>query len=268
MKLQGIFLPVTVPFDHKGDLYAVKVQHNVEKWNRTGLSGYVVCGREGAYISSDEKIRMLEWVAKYSAPEKLLIATVGMLSVRETVALANRAESLGYKAALVHAPNETPETRLLYIRAVADRTKVPVIVSGIGAQETVPEHPAIAAVVVDSVVSIGQTNVPLLAGSGAGLAQSLAAGATGAVLDIANAIPYATISIWEAHRTRDTEAALDWQKRIAAADAIVRLKYGTAGLKTAMDLKGYYGGPPRLPLTVLTPDQKREIEQAFEGIKG
>jgi len=32
-------------------------------------------------------------------------------------------------------------------------------------------------------------------------------------------------------------------------------------------LKGYYGGPPRLPLTTVTPDVKREIEQAFEGIK-
>jgi 4-hydroxy-2-oxoglutarate aldolase len=38
-------------------------------------------------------------------------------------------------------------------------------------------------------------------------------------------------------------------------------------LKYAMDLKGYYGGPTRLPLTVVTPDAKREIEQGFEGIK-
>ncbi|HLX43819.1 MAG TPA: dihydrodipicolinate synthase family protein [Bryobacteraceae bacterium] len=265
MKLQGIFLPVTVPFDHNGELYAVKVQHNVEKWNRTGLSGYVVCGREGVYLSTEEKIRMWEWVAEYSVPEKVLIAATGMPSVRETVTLTNHAESLGYKAALVAAPDETPETRLLYIRAVADRAKIPVIITGITAKEALPEHPNIVAVVSDCP---GPRNVPVLAGAGNGLAQSLAGGATGALLDIANAIPYAAISIWEAHRTRDTEAALDWQQRVAAADEIVRLKYGLAGLKTAMDLNGYYGGPPRLPLTVLTPDQKREIEQAFEGIKG
>ncbi len=35
-----------------------------------------------------------------------------------------------------------------------------------------------------------------------------------------------------------------------------------------MDLNGYYGGPPRLPLTVLKPEPQREIEQAFDGIKG
>lgn len=263
MKLQGIFLPVTVPFDHNGDVYAVKVQHNVQKWNRTGLSGYVVCGREGAYLSTDEKIRMWEWVAEYSAPEKLLIAATGTPSVHETVRLTNHAETLGYKAALVSAPNESSETRRLYFRAVADRAKIPVIASA--ADETVPEHPNITAVVGDR---SGQRKVPVLACAGAELAESLAAGATGAILDIANAIPYAAISIWEAHRTRDTEAALDWQKRIAAADEVVRVKYGIAALKAAMDLNGYYGGPPRLPLTVLTPEQRREIERAFEGIKG
>jgi 4-hydroxy-2-oxoglutarate aldolase len=48
----------------------------------------------------------------------------------------------------------------------------------------------------------------------------------------------------------------------------VTTKYGVPGLKYAMDLQGYYGGPPRLPLTVLKPEQQREIEQAFDGLKG
>ena len=47
MKLQGIFAEITTPFDHKGDIYKTKVEHNVEKWNRTTLAGYVVCGRAG-----------------------------------------------------------------------------------------------------------------------------------------------------------------------------------------------------------------------------
>jgi 4-hydroxy-2-oxoglutarate aldolase len=35
-----------------------------------------------------------------------------------------------------------------------------------------------------------------------------------------------------------------------------------------MDLNGYYGGPPRLPLTVPGPEAKREIEEAFQDLKG
>ena len=35
-----------------------------------------------------------------------------------------------------------------------------------------------------------------------------------------------------------------------------------------MDLNGYYGGPPRLPLTPIGPAAKAEIEEAFLDLKG
>jgi 4-hydroxy-2-oxoglutarate aldolase len=47
MKLQGIFPPITTPFDHNGNIYLSKIQHNVEKWNLTMLAGYVVMGSTG-----------------------------------------------------------------------------------------------------------------------------------------------------------------------------------------------------------------------------
>jgi 4-hydroxy-2-oxoglutarate aldolase len=108
----------------------------------------------------------------------------------------------------------------------------------------------------------------VLTGSAPTLAPSLAVGCVGAVLAFANAAPYTTVSIWEAHRTRENAAALDWQNRITKAAQLVTTTYGIPGLKYAMDLNGYYGGPPRLPLTVLKPEQQREIEVAFDGIKG
>ena len=61
---------------------------------------------------------------------------------------------------------------------------------------------------------------------------------------------------------------MDWQHRILRAAQLVTTKYGIPGLKHAMDLNGYYGGPPRLPLTVIKPEAQREIEQAFDGLKG
>ncbi|MGH9559222.1 MAG: dihydrodipicolinate synthase family protein [Bryobacteraceae bacterium] len=256
IKIQGIFLPIAIPFDHHGSIWEIKLQHNVDKWNRTSLAGYVVPGPEAAYLSTDEKIRVWQWTAKYAAPGKILIANCGMPSVHETVELANRAADLGYKAALV-CP--THEDSAIYFQAVADRAKIPVIACGNST------HPNIAATVVDRVE---KAEGPILAGSALRLADSFATGASGAMLALANAIPYATIGIWEAHRTREVEAALDWQNRIARAAELVEKKFGIPGLKHAMDLNGYYGGPPRLPLTVLMPEARKEIEQAFDGIKG
>lgn len=261
MKLQGIFIPVAVPFDHRGELYPVKVQHNFEKWNRTAVSGYVVCGAESRYLSSEEKIRLWEWAAQYAAPEKLLIANAGMPSVAETVTLINHAATLRYRIAVIDAPAGPPELQATYFHAVADRAKIPIIASGSHAKDAA-QHPNV-------IGSAGckVSDLPFVGDCDASMAEAFAAGASAVFAQFANAAPYVAISIWEAHRTREPEAALDWQKRIAPAVALFE-KYGPAGVKHAMDLNGYYGGLPRLPLVGLTPQAKKEIEQALDGIKG
>jgi len=294
LKLHGIFPPIATPFDHSGELYKIKVQHNIEKWNRTGLAGYVVCGSTGesVYLSTEEKIRLWEWVAENAAPEKLLIAGTGVEGVRETIELTNRAAGIGYKAAMVRTPFyyrnliQRTEAQTLYFRAVADSSKIPIIIynwpqaTGVDiatdAVAALSHHPNIIAIKESSgnlekvmqMIREVKPGFQVLVGSAPTLAPSLVVGAVGAVLAYANAAPYSTISIYEAHRTRETAAALDWQNRIAPAAQLVTTKYGVAGLKYAMDLNGYYGGIPRLPLTPIGPEAKKEIERAFDGIKG
>src|ERR1700704_6276560 len=136
LKLNGIIPPIATPFDHRGDLYKVKVQHNVEKWNRTALTGYCVCGSTGesVFLTTEEKIQMWEWVAEYADSSKLLIAGTGVESVHETVALTNKAAEIGYKAAMVRTPHyyknyaARNETQILYFRAVADRSRIPIMI--------------------------------------------------------------------------------------------------------------------------------------------
>jgi 4-hydroxy-2-oxoglutarate aldolase len=294
MKLQGIFPPIATPFNHEGEIWKIKVQHNVEKWNRTGLSGYVVCGSTGesVMLTTEEKIQLWEWVAEYAATEKLLIAGTGVESVRETVDLTNRAAEIGYKAAMVRTPHyyknliNNAAAQMLYFRAVADQANIPILiynwpqVTGVDIPaEAVTElshHPNIIAIKessgnLEKVMTMIRTVKPgfqVLTGSAPTLAPSLAVGCSGAVLAFSNAAPYATVSIWEAHRTREPEAALDWQNRISHAAYLVTAKHGVPGLKYAMDLAGYYGGPPRLPLTVPCPEAKKEIEEAFAGLRG
>src|SRR6187200_493426 len=136
MKLQGIFPPITTPFDHSGAILASKVQHNVEKWNRTTLAGYVVMGSTGesVMLTPEEKFTMWELAAKHAAPEKLLIAGTGVESVRETVWLTNKAAEMGYKAAMVRTPHyykgllNRVDAQVLYFRSVADQAKIPLMI--------------------------------------------------------------------------------------------------------------------------------------------
>ncbi len=294
IKLQGIFPPIATPFDRNGDLYPAKVEHNITKLNKTGLSGYVVCGSTGesVFLTTDEKLRLFELVARHAAPEKLLLCGTGVESVRETIDLTNRAAEMGYKAAMVRTPHyyknlvNNGAAQALYYRAVADASKIPLMIynwpqaTGVDIPAaTVAElshHPNIIAIKessgnIEKVMQMIRETEPgfqVLVGSAPTLAPSFAVGAVGAVLAYANAAPYSTIAIWEAHRQREFDAAMDWQRRIAHAAVLVTTKYGIPGLKYAMDLNGYYGGPVRSPLSPVGPAAKAEIEAAFADLKG
>lgn len=294
MKLQGIYPPITTPFTFDGELYKAKVQHNIEKLNLTALSGYVVCGSTGesVMLTAEEKLQMFEWVAHYAGSDKLLLCGTGVESVRETVCLTNRAAEMGYKAAMVRTPHyyknllNRNDAQVLYFRSVADQSKIPLMIynwpqaTGLDispeAVVLLSEHPNVIAIKESSgnlekvmqMIREVKPGFQVLVGSAPTLWPSLTVGAVGAVLAFANAAPYSTITIWEAYRTREMEAAQDWQNRITRAAQLVTTKYGVSGLKYAMDLNGYYGGPPRLPLTVPTPEAKIEIEAAFRDLKG
>lgn len=294
IKFQGIYPPIATPFTPDGDIYEAKVRHNVEKWNGVNLTGYVVTGSTGesVMLTEAEKIRMFELVAQHAKPGKQLLCGTGVESVRETVSLTNRAAEMGYVAAMVRTPHyyknllNNFDAQVLYFRAVADQSKIPLMIynwpqaTGLDiAAEAVAklsEHPNIAAIKESSgslekvmkMIREVKPGFQVLSGSAPTLYPSLKVGAAGAVLAFANAAPYACVTIWEAFRTREEEAGMDWQNRIAHAATLVTVKYGVPGLKFAMDLNGYYGGTPRLPLTVPSPSAKTEIQAAFAEIKG
>ena len=294
LKLQGIYPPITTPFNSDGEIYRAKLTANIESWNRTGLSGYVVMGSTGesVMLTQEEKYLCWELAASAAAPEKLLIAGTGMESVQETVALTNKAAEMGYKAAMVRTPHyyknliNRGDAQALFFRCVADRVKIPIMIynwpqaTGVDippeAVAALSEHPNIIAIKESSgnlekvmqMIRECRSGFQVLVGSAPTLAPSFQVGAVGAVLAFANAAPYACVTIWEAHRTREFDAALDWQNRVTRAAQLVTTKYGVPGLKYAMDLNGYYGGPPRLPLVPPTSEARKEIEAAFDGIKG
>ena len=58
--------------------------------------------------------------------------------------------------------------------------------------------------------------------------------------------------------------ALELQNRLIPVNRAVTSKFGVAGLKAAMDLLGYDGGSPRLPLDPLSEAQLIELKVIFK----
>jgi len=107
----------------------------------------------------------------------------------------------------------------------------------------------------------------VMVGAAHKLLPSLDAGAVGAILAFACPAPTACYEIYAAWKEGDAELARLKQERIAKASQRVVGDLGVPGVKHAMDLNGYYGGPARLPFLPLTADLKAEIAQLMEDVR-
>jgi len=93
------------------------------------------------------------------------------------------------------------------------------------------------------------------------LLDSLQVGASGGVLGFAAPAPTICFEIYAAFRDNDLELARSKQQKLEPATKRVVSQMGIPAVKYAMDLNGYYGGPPRLPLLPLSAAQKTEVEE-------
>jgi dihydrodipicolinate synthase/N-acetylneuraminate lyase len=107
----------------------------------------------------------------------------------------------------------------------------------------------------------------VLAGAAQKLKASLDAGAVGAVLAFADAAPTACFEILAAWKDGDMQLAEEKQQRIRDAATTIVGKHGVPAVKYAMELNGYYGGPPRLPLLPLDAAVKSEVERLMADIR-
>lgn len=138
MLLEGIFPPVTTCFYPDGRPYWRKLEHNIERYSRSPVSGLVLLGSTGeaVMLSDDESREALRIAREAAAPEKVLIAGVGRESVLETLRLAEAAARLDYDAVLVRTPHfyhpQMGEREMItFYQAVADRSPLPVLLYNI-----------------------------------------------------------------------------------------------------------------------------------------
>ena len=292
MQLDRVLAPISTPFGPDGTLDLDGLGRNLARYVREGLRGFVVAGSTGeaVFLNGEEKVRLFaaaaEGVRKAAtsgAGDVLLVAGTAAESVRETVAVIREAAGLGYHAALVVTPYYykaqmlRPETQETFFTAVADAAALPVLLynfpqmTGIDLPVEVvarlAEHRNVAGIK-DSSADLGRIRAllaavpagfPVLVGASATYDQSLALGARGGILALANMRPAETVAVHERFRRGDVEGAARQQRTLAEV-ASIPPRYGIQGLKYAMDLAGYAGGSCRLPLLPLSATQKQEIE--------
>lgn len=291
MNLNGVFPPITTPFHGDGSLALDALRKNIERYNRIRLAGYVVLGSTGEafLLSWEESIRVLETARSAVAPGKTMIAGTGVDCTSEAILRTNRAAELGYDVALIRTPHYyrpqmTPDAQVEHFLRVADAARIPILIysvpqfTGVNVEPPLAarlaEHPNIIGIKESSgdvrrvaqIIDATPEGFRTLVGSASTFYPSLATGAVGGILAMCCIFPELCTELYEASLARNAEKAQALQQLLHQPSATLVSKLGVPGVKGAMDLLGYYGGPARGPFLPLSEDQKREVESALASV--
>lgn len=286
LELSGVFPPIPTPFDASGDVDHEALTANLERWNQYDLAGYVVLGSngEGVYLSTEEKVRVWETARRAIPAGKLLIAGAGCESTRQTIEMSSRAAVAGADAVLILTPHYyagqmTPDALTRHFKDVADRAQVPVVLYNMprfthvdmdaSTVARIAHHPNVIGIKdsggnvakLAQIVGMVEDDFQVLAGSAGFFFPALTVGAVGGVMALANLAPRVLIDLYQLSRSQEWDLAAALQGRLVRANTAVTAQFGIAGLKAALDMLGYYGGPVRSPLQPL---QDREIQALKE----
>jgi 4-hydroxy-2-oxoglutarate aldolase len=287
----GIYTPIATPFRDDGTVDERALAANVSRWMTTPLTGLVVLGSNGeaASLEEAEADRVVEIVRAGVPSSRPLIAGTGRESTRGTIAATRRAAAAGADAALVRTPSffkpqMTSDAFVRHFTEVADASPVPVLLYNVtlytgvnllpDAVERLAVHPNIVGIK-ESGSDIGQIaeyvastpdDFTVLAGSATTLVHALCAGCDGAILALASLAPAECVSMATLVREKRLDEATALQRRLMPLARSVGTTYGVPGLKAALELKGYTGGPPRPPLRPVSSEVVDIIRRQLDAL--
>ena len=162
---------------------------------------------------------------------------------------------------------------------VADHSPIPILLYNVpkfthinlaaGIVARLSEHPNIVGIKDSSgnVIQLGELlnavakDFDVMVGTAGVLFGGLTLGCAGGVLALSNVAPEHCVQIYNLVKQGDFEAARELQLKMLPVNQAVTAVYGVPGLKAALDMLGYFGGDPRLPLL---PSSEKEITEIKE----
>jgi 4-hydroxy-2-oxoglutarate aldolase len=286
--LDGVFPPITTPFKPNGDIDFQHLATNLDRWNEQALSGYVVGGSNGEFVSlsSDERVDVVRAVREVAASGRLLIAGSGMQSTQATIELTRRMADVGADVAIVVTPSYYKAMMSSVVlenhyQQIADASPIPIMLYNVPANTGVElnieavvrlaVHPNVIGIKESggSVAKIGTMvhrtpeDFQVLAGSAGFMLGALVVGAVGVIGALANITGQELADILTHFRAGELDIARAIQLRLVEVNTAVTVKFGIPGVKAAMDMLGYYGGPVRLPLLSLGEEDKGILRQTL-----
>jgi 4-hydroxy-2-oxoglutarate aldolase len=288
---KGIYAPIPTPFGADLEISWSALKDNISWWSKGPLAGLVVAGTNGeaALLDEDEKIKLFSCTRENLPPAFKVVAGTGCESARATTRLNRAAAKSGCDAVLVLNPsyfksNLSDAALYDYYMQIAEESPLPVILYNMPRNTALnltsalvlklAGHPNIVGikdssgniVQIEEIIEGSAENFSVFAGSASFLLPALLMGAVGGTLALANILPEQCVRIKTLFETGLLAEAKELQFKLLAINSAVTSRWGVAGLKAAMDLRGLYGGSPRLPLQPLSAEDKDVLKTMINTV--
>lgn len=284
----GLFVPVTTPFGDDGDVDLDRFTEQIRIYNRYALAGVILFGTtgEGPLLAAEEEPALLEAAKRVLPSDWKLIVQVGRESVRSSRKAAERASAVGADGLLCLPPRYYALSDAVianHFRAVQATTRVPLLAYHFPLRSKVDlraellielGREGVIAGIKDSAgdlalqASLRRALGPdfaILCGKASVVADALAADADGAILAVADVVPEKVLALFDAHRAKATKEVAQIQASLLPLAEACGPTFGIAGIKAALDARGWPGGgEPRAPLMPLGQGDRELIVEALE----
>ncbi|MEQ1749789.1 MAG: 4-hydroxy-tetrahydrodipicolinate synthase [Prosthecobacter sp.] len=280
----GTHTAIVTPFLN-GKLDEESLKKLVDFQFANGVTGVVPCGTTGESptLDHDEHKHVVQLTAQFAKGRGVVMAGTGSNSTREAIELTQEAEAAGATASLQVAPyynKPTPEGLFQHFKAVADNTKLPIMLYSIPGRcgidigldvlvRLVESCPNIRAIKeaggnperVSQMKQILPASFEILSGDDGLTLPFMSVGGVGIVSVASNLIPKQISDMVNLALKGDYAGALKIHTQYYPLfAAFLKLSTNPIPIKTAMSMAGHCSNELRLPLVPMQDAKNEELK--------
>lgn len=290
-KLEGVFPVLVTPMLNQTDIDWDGFRENIEKFIASGVTGIAINGSTGEFVSlsKEERFKAVEVAVEQIKGRITLIVGTAAETTADAIEYTQQAEQAGADAALlINSYYAHPKDNEIYLhfKTVAESVSFPIMIynnpftSGVDiALETIlqvgRDVPNITHIKESSgsigkardIIRQGKGDINVFCGSEDLAIESLLIGAVGWISVSGNIVPELVTEMYNHVKEGNLDEAWAIYDRLLPLCAYLEGsgKYVQIA-KRAMELKGWAGGPCRLPRLPLTEQEDAQLKSIMEDL--
>ncbi|MCL4403001.1 MAG: dihydrodipicolinate synthase family protein [Acidobacteria bacterium] len=289
--LRGVIPALVTPFRPDERINFGAWQKIIDVLIANGVDGLFALGWEGEFyaLEAEERTVALRFCLQYVAGRVPVYGNVGASTTRESVKLAQHAESEGVSFLVVTTPGPaqpTADELVDHYSEICRAVRTPTLACNLPELSGVDLTPGVAARVARSCENFAGIIDPGRDGRLAeliaiareqpfavfssvedGMLEGLEMGARGVVTGCANFAPRLFVELYQAFRAGQAEQAGRLASLAAECGGVLRLHTFPAVLKEAMGLAGLPAGPCRKPVASMPSEALHQLRAMLDKLK-